>query len=86
MDLADDARTALEDNVLLRQLEKHDMAVPERRIADTEDMNSIGDKLKTKEQLQDTSAPDEIIQTVLSNEEHFKNKTPLEKTSGGDIS
>jgi hypothetical protein len=51
-----------------------------RRQADIDDMSSIGDKLKNKEQVQDTSVPDEITQTVLQNEDHLFNNTPLEKT------
>jgi len=36
--------------------------------------------MRTKEQLQDTSTPDEVVQTVQKMEDHLFNNTPLEKT------
>ncbi len=64
LDLNEAMKLRLQDEVAIRQLLKGNMSKAVRRQADIEDMQSIGDKLKTKEQLQDISTPDEIIQTL----------------------
>lgn len=86
VDLAELSKMRLQDEVAIRQLEKGWMTTALRRQADIEDMKSVWEKTRTKEQLQDTSTPDEVVQTVLKNEDHLFKNTPLEKTEWGNIS
>ena len=86
VDINEIAKTRLQDEVAIRQLEKGWMTTALRRQSDIDDMGSIWDKMRTKEQLQDTSTPDEVVQTVQKMEDHLFNNTPLEKTDWWDIS
>ena len=86
LDLNEAMKLRLQDEVAIRQLLKGNMSKAVRRQADIEDMQSIGDKLKTKEQLQDISTPDEIIQTLKWSEDHIFNNTPLERTPNTKMS
>ena len=77
IDLSEISKIKLQDDIAVRQLEKWWMGEAERKIADAEDVASLWEKLKNKEQLQDISTPDELIQTIKNSKDDLFNNNPL---------
>ncbi len=66
VDLPEISKQKTLNNVAIRQLSKHDMSIPELERANNEDLSSIWDKLNNKEQVQEPSIPDEVVQTAVN--------------------